>query len=198
MAGWDPRAWESSGFVPAVSPVGHGESGGRGRIGLVGLVMESVSPRMGRATVNRPKVIGTRAETAVVNFARGLGFHEAERLALKGSDDHGDIRLCRRPLVILEVKAGKTAQDASWNQIQAWMKETMRERDAAWRAHNDKESPFHGFLVTQRRGYGIGRVEDWCVWSLPDDQEGSLELGVPGMFPLGGFLWVMKERWSYV
>jgi hypothetical protein len=54
---------------------------------------------------NRSKNIGTAAETAVVKAARAYGFPGAERRALHGSTDLGDILLC--PGVIVEVKAGK-------------------------------------------------------------------------------------------
>lgn len=147
--------------------------------------------------MNRPKMIGTRGESAVVRVAREMGFLDAERLALSGANDQGDIRLCSSPLVILEVKSGKAAQDASWSQIQTWIKETMRERDNAWRKWRNKQDDFHGFLVTQRRGYGVERAGEWCLWTLPDDPVAELELGITAMFPLAGFLWMMKERWSY-
>lgn len=149
----------------------------------------------------RSKDIGTRAETAVVKLAQSIGFHDAERLPLAGAADRGDIRLIRDPLVILEVKAGKAAQNASWSQIRAWLEETQIERNNAWRAlpDNRKESSdWHGFLVTQRKGYGIGRVEDWCIWTIDDDRLCSCEDAWPlpsGMFPLGAFLQTMKEIW---
>lgn len=148
----------------------------------------------------RSKDIGTRAETAVVRLAREIGFHHAERLPLAGAADQGDIRLCRDPLVILEVKAGKAAQNASWTQIQAWLREAQIERNNAWKALPEKSKiwEWHGYLVTQRKGYGIGRVEDWCIWSIDDDRlcscENAWELP-PGMFPLGGFLETMKGIW---
>lgn len=140
----------------------------------------------------RSKDIGTRAETAVVNLARQIGYKEAERLPLHGAEDQGDIRLSRNPLIILEVKAGKAAQNASWNQIQAWMKETMKERNNAWKHAADREAEFHGFLVTQRKGYGVGRVEEWCIWTCPDDPPAGHELGIIAMYPLKQFLTQMK------
>ena len=149
----------------------------------------------------RSKDIGTRAETAVVRLARDIGFLYAERLPLAGALDQGDIRLCRDPLVILEVKAGKTAQNASWSQIQAWLKEAQIERNNAFKAMPDSlrwSWEWHGVLVSQRKGYGIGRVEDWCIWSIDDDRlcscEDAWELP-PAMFPLGKFLEAMKEIW---
>lgn len=152
----------------------------------------------------RSKDIGTRAESAVVKLCHDLGYREAERLALAGSQDRGDIRLMRDPLVILEVKAGKAAQNASWPQIQAWLKETQVERNRAWTAAGEANPTgrlnmdFHGFLVTQRKGYGIGRVADWCIWTLDDDRLffDEDEPWIPtGMFPLGSFLDAMREVW---
>jgi hypothetical protein len=146
--------------------------------------------------VTRSKDIGTRAETAVVNLARELAYGQAERLALRGSEDCGDVRLMLNPLIILEVKAGKAAQHASWEQIKDWLKETARERNNAWKSSSDKTVEFHGFLVTQRRGYGIGRVADWCLWTLPDDRIGEIDFELPpGMFPLGEFLITMRDHW---
>lgn len=162
-------------------------------------IPECDPPANWRETV-RSKDIGTRAETAVVRLALELGYNEAERLALAGADDRGDIRLLRDPLVILEVKAGKAAQHASWSQIQAWLADTQRERDNAWRALSESERhrDFYGFLVTQRKGYGIGRVEDWCIWTLGDDPLGrakDLHNFPPSMMPLGAFLTFMRSEW---
>lgn len=146
----------------------------------------------------RSKDIGTRAETAVVNLCKEIGYIEAMRLPLRGSDDHGDIRLSTDPLIILEVKAGKAAQNASWGQIQQWIEQTQHERDNAWRAHYERRVDFHGFLVTQRRGYGVGRVADWCIWTMPDDTLQTTDFEwhrITAMFPLGDFLTAMLDQW---
>jgi hypothetical protein len=103
---------------------------------------------------NPSKAKGTAAETAVTRYAREHGFPLADRRPLKGISDEGDILLA--PGAILEVKAGKAAQGASYNQVLAWMADTERERVSA-------RADFGG-LVTQRRGFGIGRVESWCFW----------------------------------
>jgi len=150
----------------------------------------------------RSKDIGTRAETAVVRLAREIGYRDAERLPLAGAEDQGDVRLSRNPLVILEVKAGKAAQDASWTQIQKWIREAQIERNNAFKARaSDRWVDFHGYLVTQRKGYGLGRVYDWCIWSIADDRlcscEDAWELP-SGMFPLGPFLETMREHWCSV
>lgn len=78
---------------------------------------------------NRPKQIGTAAETAVTRFFQGDGWPEAERIALHGAHDKGDIRICRRPwTAIAEVKAGAVAEKASDALIEQWLDETDTER----------------------------------------------------------------------
>ena len=98
---------------------------------------------------------GTRAETAVTRYCRGF-FPAAERRALHGRQDVGDILLA--PGIIIEVKAGKTAQTASLRKIRDWIAETQREVANA--------GADIGLLVTQRQGLGLGRVEDWECWSV--------------------------------
>lgn len=79
--------------------------------------------------VNRPKDIGTRGETAVVKAARACGFGCAERRALAGSADVGDVLLC--PGVIVEVKAGQQTANPSDRQVAAWIAETVAEQGNA-------------------------------------------------------------------
>lgn len=100
---------------------------------------------------NRPKNIGTAAETAVVRAARTRGFPGADRLTLTGANDRGDIRLC--PGVILEVKGGQAAKTASDTQIAAWLVETERERVNA--------GADVGILVTARPGVGAPNAHRW-------------------------------------
>lgn len=107
---------------------------------------------------NRPKAIGTAAETGVVRACRTRGFTGAERRALHGNQDLGDILLC--PGIILEVKAGKAAQQASDTKITAWLTETETERDNARAAY--------GFLITARPGFSPARAQHWWAHtSLP-------------------------------
>lgn len=108
---------------------------------------------------NRPKNIGTAAETAVVRAARLHGFPNADRLTLTGNKDRGDVGLC--PGVILEVKGGAAAKDASDYQIDMWIAETLRERVHAGAAH--------GYLVTQRRGIGVPNAHRWNAWTTLAD-----------------------------
>lgn len=88
----------------------------------------------------RPKDIGTAAETLVVRYLRDHGFPHAERRALHGNADLGDIT--GTPGLVWEVKGGDAAKTASDGQIAAWMDETEMERTNAGAAY--------GFLVVAR------------------------------------------------
>lgn len=101
--------------------------------------------------VNKPKAIGTAAETAVVRAARTRGFPLAERLALAGAQDLGDVRLTA--FVHLEVKGGHAAETASDAQIEAWMLETEREL-----AHAGASA---GALITKRPSVGPANADRW-------------------------------------
>jgi len=116
---------------------------------------------------NPSKNKGTAAETAVVKYAWSRGFVHAERIALAGANDQGDVVLMRDPKIILEIKAGKSAQTASLGQISKWLDDTQRERDNA--------GAKHGFLIVQRQGFGNGRVANWECWTLGDDHGAFVE-----------------------
>jgi hypothetical protein len=103
---------------------------------------------------NRPRAIGTYAETAVTRTARSHGFPNADRYALHGARDVGDIGLC--PGVILEVKGGHHAQHATDLDVQNWLDETARERDNAHAAV--------AFLVVQREHVGAPNAARWWAW----------------------------------
>jgi hypothetical protein len=101
--------------------------------------------------VNRPKNIGTTAETAVVRYLRANGFPQAERRALAGALDLGDI--VGVPGAVIEVKGGKAAEVASDSQVTAWMAETELERRNA-RAEV-------GLLVRKRKAVGASNAGQW-------------------------------------
>lgn len=103
----------------------------------------------------RPKDIGTAAETAVTRAARAFGFAQAERRALAGSADLGDVLLC--PGVIVEVKAGKQTESPSDAQVTAWWAETVVE---SVNANADV-----ALLVLRRHGKGDA-LAWWCWMDL--------------------------------
>lgn len=91
--------------------------------------------------VNRSKRVGTQAESAVVEYLRQQGFPYAERRALNGSADKGDVNI-GDPSVVVEVKRCKTLA------LAAWMDETETERKNAgadvavcWHWRRGKGSP---------------------------------------------------------
>ena len=103
--------------------------------------------------VNRSRATGTRAESLVTRWLRANGFPDARRQPLTGSADQGDILVCTRPTVILEVKSGMAAETASRARIGTWLAQTETERV---NARADVAA-----LVQHRRGRS---VTDWTVW----------------------------------
>lgn len=101
--------------------------------------------------MNRSKSKGTATETAVTRYAQSNGFPHAERRALHGSLDRGDVLLC--PGVVLEVKGGVTAETASDLLVERWLVETELERVNAGAAV--------ALLVTKRAAVGSLRAGQW-------------------------------------
>ena len=102
---------------------------------------------------NRPKAIGTAAETAVVRYLAAHGFPAAERRALHGATDLGDIT--GTPGIVWEVKGGEAAKDASDKRVAAWFDEAREEAGNA--------GATYGFLIVARRRKN---VRDW--WAVID------------------------------
>lgn len=103
---------------------------------------------------NRPKQIGTAGETAVTRYCIANGFPGAERLALKGNLDEGDIGLTAG--ITVEVKAGKAAETASDAQVAAWLAEAEVERV------NRRADVCP--LVLKRKGKGAANVGQWWAY----------------------------------
>jgi hypothetical protein len=127
---------------------------------------------------NRSKNIGTAAESAVVRACKVNGFPDAERRALAGSMDKGDVLVC--PGVIIEVKAGEAAIRASDSLVDKWLAETDAEIVNA-------EAQI-GFLVMKRKGIGPDRADEW--WAVMRTHTfahlcGGLPLGLlDGLIPI--------------
>lgn len=94
---------------------------------------------------------GTNFETLVVRFLREVGFPYAERRALHGNLDKGDVTGCG-PLVF-ECKAAKR------HELSAWLQETEQERVNA--------NADYGILVVKRQGVGVGAGQ-YAVMTLVD------------------------------
>ena len=88
---------------------------------------------------------GTAAETALVKYLREKGFGQAERRALAGNQDKGDIT---------------GAGDLTWEvknhgtyKLAEWVAELQTEK-----TNNGTE---HGVVIAKPRGIGLDSVQDW-------------------------------------
>lgn len=106
--------------------------------------------------MNKSKATGTTFESQVVAYLRDNGFPQAERRALAGSTDLGDVTGC--PGLVIECKGGKAAENASDGQVDAWLLETDRERANA--------GADIGVLVMKRKAIGAGNAGRW--WAVMD------------------------------
>lgn len=97
--------------------------------------------------VSRARAKGTAAETAVVTYLQTHGFPHAERRALHGANDRGDI--AGVPGVAIEVKA------VAKPSVGAWLLEAEQERINAGAGL--------GVVVHKPRGVGVARVAEWHV-----------------------------------
>lgn len=98
--------------------------------------------------VNRPKDKGTSAESMLAAYLRENGWPWAERRALNGSTDKGDITGC--PGLVWEVKytSGKI-------KMAEWIGETIQEQANA--------GADHGILVVKYRGVGERNMDKWIA-----------------------------------
>lgn len=101
--------------------------------------------------MTRSKARGTAFETLVVRTLKTLGFPQAERRALHGNLDKGDVAGCG-PLVF-ECKAAKRFE------LSAWLAETEQERLNA--------GAEYGILVVKRQGHGTGERQ-YAMMELKD------------------------------
>ncbi len=104
--------------------------------------------------MNRPKQIGTAAETAVVRAIRPRGFPGAERRALRGTADAGDIT--GTPGICWSVKGGAAAKFASDAQVEMWLSDLDEQIINA--------GATTGLLVLQRPGIGPANGHRW--WAI--------------------------------
>lgn len=130
---------------------------------------------------NPSKQKGTKAESDLVKWLRGNGFPHAERLALTGSKDSGDIRLTplgwTAGLVTIEVKAHATTGRGipADGLLLDWLAQAETERANAGAAHCP--------LILRRTGPGAGDPARWWAWipawSLRDLLRAPIDLPDP-------------------
>jgi Holliday junction resolvase len=96
---------------------------------------------------NRSKQKGTAAESAVVQYLREQGWHGAERRALSGALDKGDV--AGVPLVCIEVKDCKTLTFGPWlEEAKTETRSAKAEIGFVWAKRRGKSSPADWFCVT--------------------------------------------------
>lgn len=98
--------------------------------------------------MSKNKAKGTSAETALVNFLTRNGFPWAERKAMQGANDAGDVT--GTVGLAWEVKNHRTYK------IPAWVEELKIETKNA--------QADYGILVIKPVGVGLARVDQW--WAL--------------------------------
>lgn len=97
--------------------------------------------------VNKPKIKGTAWETALVNFLIENGFSTAERRALSGTKDKGDVAGLGLPVVI-EAKNEKTITLGTYlAEVHAEMVNADATYGVAWVKRRGKTSPGDAYVV---------------------------------------------------
>lgn len=96
--------------------------------------------------MNRPRVKGTTWESAIVAFLRGRGAAHAERRALAGTSDRGDI--AGIPGVVIEAKNCARLELGTWlAEAEAERRNDRARYGAVWIKRRGKTSPGDGYVV---------------------------------------------------
>lgn len=96
--------------------------------------------------MNRPKIKGTAAETAVVTYLRSRGWPFAERRALTGNKDRGDV--AGVPSVVIEVKDCKTLTFGPWlNEAETEKANDSASVGAVWAKRKGTTDPGKWFVL---------------------------------------------------
>lgn len=129
--------------------------------------------------VNRSKAKGTTTETLVVRYLQSNGWPYAERRALSGSQDKGDV--AGMPGLAVEVKYGNGTL-----KIGPWLTETGIERLNA--------AADHGILVVKPFGMGEKNVHSWYAVMVAADFQALIAKAERSTHPL--FV-VEGKPWPY-
>lgn len=110
--------------------------------------------------MSKSKRTGTAAETLVVNFLKAHGFRYAERRALAGVNDCGDVT--GLPGVVVEVKAHRELKLAEWmNETEAERKNAHATLAVCWHKRRGKSSPGEWY-VTMTGDQFVDLLKDFC------------------------------------
>lgn len=97
--------------------------------------------------MSRSRAKGTAAETQVIAYLQSMGFVHAERRALNGAKDRGDV--AGIPSTVIEIK--NTVRP----ELAEWLKEATRERDndhalwgVVWHKRRGKQFPGQWYVTT--------------------------------------------------
>jgi hypothetical protein len=94
--------------------------------------------------VSKSRATGTRWESAIVTYLQSRGWPHAERRALRGAHDRGDVAGIVG--IVIEAKSAARVE------LAAWLDEATREtgageRGAVWFKRRGKSSPADGFVL---------------------------------------------------
>ena len=134
---------------------------------------------------------GADAERALVNYLRsqGLDAHRVIRTATSRDPDPGDVHMrSASGLTVWQVKAGEVAKGASETLLGRW-----------WAATNDQARVAGAdacVLLTQRRGSGVARIQEWqavvCLTDIAWLHDAGVDTTglpkVPVRLPLGSLV----------
>lgn len=98
---------------------------------------------------NKPKIKGTKAEVAVRDYLRANGYPYAERLALSGALDRGDITGVD-PRVVIEVKDHKELLFGPWmHEVHAEVLNADADIGVVWAKRRLHTDPSHWFVCME-------------------------------------------------
>jgi len=96
--------------------------------------------------MNRSRDKGTAWETAIVNYLKSCGWPHAERRALNGNQDRGDITGI--PGTCIEAKAANRLELAQWmKELEAEKRNANATVGVCWIKRRGKTSPGDAYVV---------------------------------------------------
>ena len=96
--------------------------------------------------MSKSRAKGTAAESAVVTYLQANGFPHAERRALAGVNDRGDVS--GLPGVVIEVKSCVRQELAAWiDEAEVERKNASASVAAVWHKRRGKGSPAQWFVT---------------------------------------------------